>query len=382
MNAEAIGALIPVIFEAAIDNQAWQRIVDSLAAGNAGLCVAFMVRPDKPTPDICLHAGFPPGAMEDFIARHAELCPWNDIRRDSRPGAPYATEDVMPLASITYSKFYRDWLVPLGLGGGFGLTLCDYPDCHASFLICCPREQAIRDRATILDMLSRLAPLFQRSIEISRSLGTAREDGWRAGILRARDATAIIDGSATVLNTNAAMDQIVSAGLCALPASRKLRLYKPDDTARLSAILVEAVKGRRTAAWPHVMAFEVPGRNGPNVLEVEPLEHPGAGRPQPSRGLFDGTTGAMLFVMTMRVRCLLRGPSVEHIRSGLGLTPKQAEAVWSLVNGENIEKQAHDRGLSVDGVRWHFKNIYQRTGCSTQAELVRLVISLFGPART
>ena len=81
----------------------------------------------------------------------------------------------------------------------------------------------------------------------------------------------------------------------------------------------------------------------------------------------------------MRVRGLLGVPSTEHIRVGLGLTPKQAEAVWSLVNGESIEKQAQDRGLSVDGVRWHFKNIYQRTGCSSQAELVRLVVSLFDP---
>ena len=53
----------------------------------------------------------------------------------------------------------------------------------------------------------------------------------------------------------------------------------------------------------------------------------------------------------------------------------------SLVNGDSIEKQAQDRGLSIDGVRWHFKNIYQRTGCSSQAELVRLVVSLFNPAK-
>ena len=68
------------------------------------------------------------------------------------------------------------------------------------------------------------------------------------------------------------------------------------------------------------------------------------------------------------------------IRAGLGLTPKQADVVWALVNGDGIEKQARERGLSIDGVRWHFKNIYQRTGCATQAELVRLVASLFDPA--
>ena len=129
------------------------------------------------------------------------------------------------------------------------------------------------------------------------------------------------------------------------------------------------------------MSFEVPARTGPNILEIEPLER----RQAPSAGLDRGADlfGARAkqdaFVMTMRVRSLMRGPSVDHIRVGFGLTPKQAEAVWSLVNGDSIEKQARDRGLSIDGVRWHFKNIYQRTGCSSQAELVRLVVSLFGP---
>jgi DNA-binding CsgD family transcriptional regulator len=169
--------------------------------------------------------------------------------------------------------------------------------------------------------------------------------------------------------------------LFALSAGRRVRLHKADDTARLSAILQDAGKGRVAAVGPHIMAFEVPGQTGPNVLEIEPLERRGDSKGRREAGLFAAASGPHLFVMTMRIRSLLRGPSIEHIKAGLGLTPKQAEAVWSLVNGESIEKQAQDRGLSIDGVRWHFKNIYQRTGCSTQAELVRLVISLFGSAR-
>ena len=231
----------------------------------------------------------------------------------------------------------------------------------------------------VLDLLRDLAPHLQWSAQISRRLIGARQDGLRNGALHSPYARALLDGNAIALQMNPAMESYVAAGVCNLIVGRKARLHKPEDTARISAVLVEGAKGRRTLPWPHVMSFEAPSRNGPNILTIEALEGQRTNESYSELRLFEGS-GPPNFVLTMRVRNLLRAPAIEQIRVGLGLTPKQAEAVWSLINGENIEKQAMDRGLSVDGVRWHFKNIYQRTGCATQAELVRLVASLFDPA--
>jgi DNA-binding CsgD family transcriptional regulator len=381
MRPEAIDALFSVIHEAAIDGQSWQKIVDALVAEFPGVCATLMIRRESPEHDVYIHAGYPPGAMEDFILNHAALCPWNDIERSSQTGVPYVTEDVMPLATITYSRFYRHWLLPHGLGGGLGVKICNYPDCRASLFVDCSPARALEIKERLLAVFARFAPHLRRSIDISRQLGAAREDGWRAGATRTAGATAVLDAQTAVIQLNGAMEAFIAKGVFALSAGRKLRLHKPDDTARLSGILQDVTKGRHTAPWPHIMAFAVAGQTGPNILEIEPLDRGSDLKARAEPRLFEAVTGQMLYVMTMRVRGQLRGPTVDHIRIGLGLTPKQAEAVWSLVNGEGIEKQAQDRGLSVDGVRWHFKNIYQRTGCSTQAELVRLVISLFGPAR-
>jgi DNA-binding CsgD family transcriptional regulator len=294
--------------------------------------------------------------------------------------APYATQALTPLAAITTSNFYKFWLQPNGLGARVGVKLCDYPDCRATLVLDLAPDIPADRQTALLTLLGVLAPHIQRSIEFARRLSLGREEAWRVGVIRNPEAMALLDGSANVYLSNQAMDRTVASGLCSLSTGRKLRLHRADDTARLAAVLSEASKGRRSLSWPHIMAFEVPGQIGPNVLAVEALERLRDHKDTQEVSLFGGAPLAPLYLVTMRIRSLLRGPSAEQIRVGLGLTPKQADAVWSLVHGESIEKQAQDRGLSVDGVRWHFKNIYQRTGCSTQAELVRLVISLFGPA--
>lgn len=374
---DELSAMLAVIYDAAIDNGGWQKIADVVAEAQPGFGVSLVIRRPEGLGDSFVTAGYPPGAVEDFVENHVLLCPWNDVERDSKVGVPYATEDVMPLESITYSRFYKNWLVPYNLGGGFGLKICDYPDCQASIFLDGAIDQANARKAEKLRFLERLYPHLRRAMELSRRLIDMREDGVRVGLARTAEACAIVDAHATVVHMNDGMRRLIELGHCGLTQGQRLRLQKSDDMSRLTAILADAAAGRRSMPWPQYLAFEVVGQTGPNIIEFDALNYHGD---DDAAGVVSlvrpGTTRH--FSLTMRVRSLMRGPTAENIRVGLGLTPKQAEAVWSLIHGESIDRQAQDKGLSVDGVRWHFKNIYQRTGCSSQAELVRLVVSLFG----
>jgi DNA-binding CsgD family transcriptional regulator len=378
MLPAALNALVATFYATVTDRRGWQRLVEDTAAASPGYGVILRIRRGGPGVDQLLHAGYAPGAIEDFVANHASLCPWNDIERDSQVGAAYATEDVMPLESISYSRFYRNWIVPNGLGAGFGVKICDYPDCSASLTLDCPPERGKTGKSATLSFLHEIAPHLQRVVEISRHLEETRVEGLCAGVTRSSDATAVLDDNGVVVTMNDAMEGLVSQGFCSLSSGRRLRLHRSEDTARLMSIVQDATGNGPSLSWPQYIAFDVPRESGPNVLGIEPLGVLGAKSATNAVTPFMGQAARPYFAVTLRVRSRMRGPSVEDIRIGLGLTPKQAEAVWSLVHGESIDKQAQDRGLSVDGVRWHFKNIYQRTGCSNQAELVRLVVSLFG----
>lgn len=380
MRPEAADALVTEVYSAVTDQGAWLRLVEATAS-ETGCGVSIAFRKDRLPPVIFAHAGYPAGAVEDFVARHAVLCPWNDILSETRLLEPFVIEDAMPLASITYSRFYREWVVPNDLGGGVGVRIYENGDASSYLLMHCSAARAESEKTALLALLRTLAPHMRRSLELARRVHGAWDTGARAGAVRAAHATVVLESNMTALSMNAAMERLIAEGLCGLSASRRLRLHRPDDTAQLTAVIQEAAKGRRTLPWPHVMAIQLPGQAGPNVLELEPMDVGGEGAPT-LPGILATAGQPPAFIVTLRARSMLRGPSVEQIRVGLGLTPKQAHAVWSLVNGEGIERQAIERGLSVDGVRWHFKNIYQRTGCSNQAELVRLVMSVFSPERS
>lgn len=199
------------------------------------------------------------------------------------------------------------------------------------------------------------------------------------GLLRGREPTAVLDSGGGIVAMNTAMEGLISRGVVQMGSGRRFRLPRTDDQAWLTALLLDPIPGR-AVTWPQFMSVDIPNESGPNILEIDALPPDNATDARETTKPFGVGDIRTYYVATLRLRSRMGSPSVDHIRTGLGLTPKQAEAVWSLINGETIDKQAHDRGLSVDGVRWHFKNIYQRTGCSSQAELVRLVVSLFGRA--
>ncbi|MGH6816051.1 MAG: hypothetical protein ACREC6_10120, partial [Hyphomicrobiaceae bacterium] len=63
----------------------------------------------------------------------------------------------------------------------------------------------------------------------------------------------------------------------------------------------------------------------------------------------------------------------EFLRDALGLTPMQARLTLALADGRTIKDYAAERGRKVSSVRWHLHNILQRTNCSSQLQLIRLV---------
>ena len=168
MHAVAIDTLISTIYEAAIDNAVWHRVADGLAAEFPWAGVSFVFRRPAMAHDLYVHAGYAPGAIEDFSANYAALCPWNDLQRDCKVGIPFATEDTLSQSAISGSRFFKDWLIPNGYGAGFGLKISDIPDCHASLVLHGTLADARTHRGDVLNLLTQLGPHLRRSVDVSR----------------------------------------------------------------------------------------------------------------------------------------------------------------------------------------------------------------------
>lgn len=64
-----------------------------------------------------------------------------------------------------------------------------------------------------------------------------------------------------------------------------------------------------------------------------------------------------------------------------GFTPTEERLVRCLVEGSTPEEAAAKQGINVSTVRWHMKQIFDKTGASRQGDLIRLILSMGMPLR-
>jgi DNA-binding CsgD family transcriptional regulator len=81
----------------------------------------------------------------------------------------------------------------------------------------------------------------------------------------------------------------------------------------------------------------------------------------------------------MRAVFITDPDSVDHLQVGalraiFGFTDSEAQVAEALVHGSSVTEIARQRRVSADAVRFHLKNMYQKTGTHRQAELVQLIL--------
>ena len=57
-----------------------------------------------------------------------------------------------------------------------------------------------------------------------------------------------------------------------------------------------------------------------------------------------------------------------------GLTPAEARLTAALVDGERLEEYADRLEISVNTVRTQSKQVFAKTGCGGQVELIRAIL--------
>jgi DNA-binding NarL/FixJ family response regulator len=70
----------------------------------------------------------------------------------------------------------------------------------------------------------------------------------------------------------------------------------------------------------------------------------------------------------------LQSISTDELAAALRILPSEARVVKGLVDGNSVESASAAAGVSVSTARTYLKSIYQKTGVTRQAELVRLAL--------
>lgn len=369
-DQQHLSDLIGVVYDAAIDPSRWEdaiaRAAEFVGGTGAGLfCkdvgVQHAVIPhsfgiQRPLP-VALFGEIYPAAAAHFLG---------DIEE------PIATADLIPQDELIQTDFYRQWAEPQGLVDFLSVVVDRTTISAAIFGVFRHQENGIVDDHARRQM-RLIAPHIRRAVLIGRMFEfKAAEvatfvdtlDGLGAGMY-------LVDTGGRLIHANAAGSAILGAGDILSSAGGRLVARDAQVDRALRDVFAAAGQGD-AALGVKGIALPLIGRDGERyVAHALPLTS-GARR----RAGVIYTAAAALFVR----KATLAVPSApQAIVSAFKLTPTELRVLLAIVEVGGIPEVAAAFGVADTTVRTHVSRLFEKTGTSRQADLVKLVAGYSTP---
>jgi DNA-binding CsgD family transcriptional regulator/PAS domain-containing protein len=370
LSLEELSDLIGAIYDCALDPGRWEptleRISARIALANSILHIQALPLGDNL---LAVSTGIP----AEYVARFSDYGPelievWGGEERiRQHPIAEPLIFSVLADQTLWVTNRYnREWAAPQGLVDSIGITLARDETTFSGLSFGRHESEGLVGQDEV-DALNLLIPHFRRSTAIVRVL-EARSlvaQSFSATLDAVASAVILVDSDLRVVHANEAAQRVLSAGDPVVEAQGRLSLRSAASQAALTAAVRqsddEAHLGGKGIGIP---APRIDG--SPSVLHILPLRY-GALR----SGLAPSATAAIFVAPSGR---LTLG---EGIAAPLfDLTPAEARVFARLAEGETVAAASQILGITEATVRTHLLRIFEKTGTSRQAELVRLAASL------
>jgi DNA-binding CsgD family transcriptional regulator len=364
-GGEAILATARRIHDASMTADAWQpalqSIIDLLGGDHA-----ILLASDRARPDAALAASV--GMEQGAFARIAspEAAQWIGSAMGAiRSGAVVTRSRVMPDRQFERTDFYNDVVRPVD--GFHGVGVAHQMPALSSFVMVCRRRQAGDFDADDVAVMQALSPHFATALTVRQRLGRAdlaAQGAW-AALDRLNTGVIVTDATAAVVFANKTAERLFTAhqfhldrdGICqgGTLASQKMRRM-------IAACTAPPVEAGGT--------IELAGneRHGALRIAVSPFR---AERIGFEAGGYHGAL-ALLLVSDPQQE---RRDKVAALQRRYRLTPSEAAFALEVIKGDGRAAAAARSAITLGTARSHLERIFEKTGVSRQAELVRLLMS-------
>lgn len=279
-------------------------------------------------------------------------------------------EQIVPVDELVHSELYGDLLKPHGIHHLVGAVFELQPQVIGAIGIHRPADAdpfEETDRARMALLLPHLRQAL-RLMRMADSDRRARRLSFET-LAKLSVAVFVVSGDRRVRIMNSAAERLIRAGADILVRQGCLALANTvgDEQLRLAVRTASlAPIGRSLDAGGTIV---VPRRAGPALsLLVSPLpaETGPFGPPEPLAAVFVGEPSAARPAAATNLGC---------ISAIYGLTPAETRVLFALLEGRNLPAYAKDARISLNTARAQLKSIFGKTGCHSQVEVVRMVMS-------
>jgi DNA-binding CsgD family transcriptional regulator len=368
-DQQRLSDLIGIIYDAAVDPSLWEGAIERAAYFVGGTGAALICKDVGARNAVAQHEfGFQrlPVALFEPIYAAAEPHFLGDIEQ------PIATTDLIPVGELRRTELYRQWAQPQGLVDFISAVLDRTTISSAIFgVFRHERNGLVDDRAR--RQMRLIAPHIRRAVLIDRMFEF--KAGEVATFVDALDGLStgmyLVDADGRLIHANAAGSALLAAGDILRSIGGRLVASETRVQRTLRDVFAAASQGD-AALGIRGIAVSLTGKDGERyVAHALPLTS-GARR----RGGLDRAAAAALFV---RRAVLVASSASQVIGETFKLTPTELRVLLAITEIGGIPEVATAFGVADTTVRTHVNRLFEKTGATRQADLVKLVAGYTAP---
>jgi DNA-binding CsgD family transcriptional regulator len=371
---EKLHRIIEQVYSAALDGSVWPSAVRSLqrhfGCASAGLYIANL---RKGSAHLVHVNDIDPTYVQRYIAHFLRDNPWSGAPELQAPGkirSDWSLDAYYNRAGYYRSTaYFNEWMKPQDFIYTLGTNLSD-DGCERTKLYLYRAARTGPFSSSDVECLQCLSGHLTNAVEVaSRVAQQATLAKQTLHVLERTDfGVVLLDEDGGLIEANGFAEGLFAAGEGLRLEQGAVVAAHPADAARLARALRDALElraGQSAVASPRAIALR--GAGGRRWLRVHAIPLSAE-----SDDPFCRRRPAVALVLASHTKAVL---SVDELGRLYGLTPAESRLVQSLLSGANLRQASERTGVKYETARWYLKNIFQKTGVTRQAELVRRILA-------
>ncbi len=372
LSPDAEAKVVELIYAAALDPALWPKAMDAVADSVGGF-TSTLSRLDV------LHAGGESILSRSdprFLEVYDEYRSVNVFMILSEPEkaayfrnwrAKVLTEaDCIDWDEYQRSDFCHGYMLPRGVNAAMFIRL-ELSETKVAALNIGRAISRGRFESQNLEAATRLQPHLIRAYKFGRAL--AVNHGPERDLAEALRASVqpiyLVDDAGVISLTNTAGERLLTKhkGLTVLHGRL---VAQHSETARRLEQLIDAATASGGAQIGGAMNIPSPGHRLPLALQVTPIPRaliPSFGLPRTA------------LVCVTDLESEIRSPEAE-LRALFGLTLAESKVATAIFDGMSMREASEQLGVALNTVRFQLARVYEKTGVTRQAELVKMMMRL------
>lgn len=370
---EKLSALVGDIYDAALDPSLWIDVLGKCAEFVGGPAASLVSKDaTSRTGQLAFQFGLDPQYVQSYFDKYVKLDPNTTGQFFAEIGEPVAVVDFMPYDEFVKTRFYQEWARPQALVDAVSSVLERSPTSAALFLVFRHAQDGLVDdgarrRMRLIVPHIRRAALIGKILDLKGVEAATMADaldGIAAGMF-------LVDAAGRIVHANAAGNVMLNRMDPLRAASGRLVANDLQTDQTLADIFVAAGAGD-AAVGIRGIGVSLVARNGEHyVAHLLPLTS-GARRQA-------GTSHAAVVAVFVHKATLDVPSPPEVIAKAYKLTPTELRVLFAIVEVGGVPEVAEALGIAETTVKSHLGRLYEKTGASRQADLVKLVAGYSNP---